>query len=1106
MRCLFAVILFVLGSCASRQERNKNSLFTRLTREATGVLFENKLDEFPDFDVFRYRNFYNGGGVAIGDINNDGLPDLYFTANSRKDKLYLNLGNFRFKDITASAGVGGSRRWSTGVCMADVNGDGFLDIYVCNAGNVAGDQRGNELFINNGNLTFTEKAAEIGLADGGYSTHAAFFDYDLDGDLDCYVLNNSFQSTATLGLENRRTKRDSLGGHRLYENRGGKFVDVSEHAGIYGSLIGLGLGIIVGDVNQDGWPDIYVSNDLFERDYLYINQHDGTFLESLPEYLGHVSAFSMGGDMADLDNDGLLDIFSTDMLPEDDQRVKTVSAFDTYEQYEVKVKSGYYYQYMRNMLQRNNGDGTFSEIGQMAGVSATDWSWGALLADFDNDRRREIFVSNGIYKDVTNQDFIEFMADDETVKGAMMGKKMDFKKFVNRLPSTPLQNYMFRQDSGVHYKNVAWDWGFDEPSFSNGAAYGDLDNDGDLDLVINNVNQEAFIYRNNSEKNNKKHFLKIQFSGSGLNRFGYGAKVAAYRGTEVVFSEQMPIRGFQSSMDPNMLLGLGDWVFLDSLTITWPGSKRQTLNNLPADQRLLVRESDAKKIMLIQKPMPKPLLAIKGNLVGYQHHENGFNDFNHERLLYHMLSTQGPAVAVGDLNADGLDDLFIGGAKGQVSAVFIQDNAGGFERMNTRVFDPDSVSETVDAIFFDADGDKDLDLYLVTGGSEFAINAIELQDHLYINIGTSVKPEFYRSFNKIPDFRQNGSCVRAFDWDGDHDLDLFVGTRAKPGAYGEAAPQFMFRNDGHGIFTDVTKEVAPEFLSLGMVTDACWGDIDGNGFADLLIVGDWMRPQFFLNDGQRFSKWNEVHGLHGMEGWWNSVAAEDLDNDGDVDFVLGNVGWNSKFKATEQHPISLYLNDFDQNGSVDPIFTYEHDGKDIPISLKQDMARQIPSVNKKFIYNEDYAGKTIGEVFGEEACRNSRILRLTNTSTSVLINKGKGEFKAEPLSWQAQTSPVYAIQLDDMNQDGLPDILLGGNLFAVKPEVGRYDAMHGLVLLGAGNMKFRPQTSQQSGLLVKGETRKIRKIKSANGDFIGIFLNNQSPVFYKLPTSLRPSL
>jgi hypothetical protein len=1099
MRKSFIALLCLLSACAVPENKSANApkdlLFQRLTSDVTGIHFENTLTVTNDFDVFRYRNFYNGGGVAIADINNDGLSDIYLTSNMGDNKLFLNKGNWKFEDITEKARVKGTKIWSTGVSIADVNSDGWLDIYVCNAGDINGDNRENELFINNGDLTFREQAANYGLADKGFSTHAAFFDYDKDGDLDCYILNNSYRPIASLGYRNLRNERDELGGHKLYRNDYMHFTDVSEHAGIYGSVIGFGLGVTVGDINQDSWPDLYVSNDFYERDYLYINNHDGTFKESLENYMGHISMFSMGADLADLNNDGYPEIFSTDMLPDNDHRLKTLSSFETYDVYQLRQKNGYYHQFMRNMLHQNNQDGTFSEIGEMTGVSATDWSWGALMADFNNDMFKEIFVCNGIYRDVTNQDFVEFLGGTEQMRAAIEGKKVDFQEFVKKMPSVKLSNHMYTRTAEWKYKNVASAWGLDEPSFSNGAAYGDLDNDGDLDLVVNNVNQELFVYKNRSREENGNHYLALTFKGGEKNSFGLGATIKAFVNDQVVAMDNMPIRGFQSSMDYKMTIGLGKHTAIDSLVVSWPNNKIQAFSKVAADQLINLDQVNAVKVSkqkLVRKYEPL-LTEVKATEI--THHENDFNDFDRDRLLYHMLSTEGLAFAVADVNHDGFDDFYLGGSANSSGSIYMQKAKNSFEAVPLK---GEQLADQTDAVFFDMDGDRDLDLYVVTGGSENLAQTLPQKDILYENNGLKNGfPNFVPSEGRLPLIYQSGSCVRPADIDNDGDIDLFVGTRVIPSYYGLPADQYLLINDGRGNFTDATARICPQFRRLGMVTDAVWFDYDHDAYLDLLIVGDWMSVTIFKNDGKQLSRVENVKGLANTEGWWNRIVSADIDKDGDLDFVLGNLGLNSKFKPTSDSPITLYVNDFDQNGSIEPIFSFLKDGKEFPFALRQDIVKQMSSLKKQFVYFRDYADKSIADIFDPKLIARSTILKFRKPETSVLINNDNDGFLLKALPLQAQISPVYGVGVNDINHDGNSDIILGGNLFAVKPEIGRYDALHGLVLAGDGHGNFSALSSLQSGLKIEGEIRHIGMLKTGNKKTIALIRNNNTIKFYR---------
>jgi enediyne biosynthesis protein E4 len=1107
-RISIVLFIFILTNCnspekikedVSTEENTSSKLFSKLSPNETGIAFENTLTVSEDLDVFRYRNFYNGGGVGIGDINNDGLPDVYLVSNMGKKKLFLNKGNWKFEDISEKAGVTGTKIWSTGVSMADVNADGLLDIYVCNSGDVNGGNRENELFINNGNLTFTDRAKEYGLADKGFSTHAVFLDYDKDGDLDCYVLNNSFKPVATLGYKNLRNERDELGGDKLYRNTKGKFEDVSEAAGIYGSVIGFGLGVTVGDINQDNWPDIYISNDFYERDYLYINNHDGTFSEKLTDYMGHLSMFSMGADIADINNDGYPDIFSTDMLPEEDFRLKTLVAFETYDVYKLRQSNGYYHQFMRNMLHLNNKDGSFSEIGQLAGVEATDWSWGALIADFDNDASKEIFVCNGIYKDLINQDFVEFLGSNENMRAAIEGKAVDFKEFVDKMPSQKISNYLFVQGKDFQFKNSSAEWGLDEPGFSNGAAYGDLDNDGDLDLVVNNVNQDAFIYENQSEQLKKNNFLAVSFKGTGSNTFGLGANVRAFLDGQVLYSENMPMRGFQSSMDYKMILGLGNHQVVDSMIVLWPDNRKQVLTGVKANQHVILDQANAKEIRIATKNKAEPSLFKEVSSDEIRHTENEFNEFDRDRLLYHMVSTEGPAFVVADLNGDGKDDFFLGGSIGNPGNIYMQKPGEKFAKLASPVFKEDSLSDDVDALFFDFDNDKDLDLYVVSGGTEHSTAGLALQDRLYENKGlTSGTPQFIKTQGKLPPVYQAGSCVRPADVDKDGDLDLFVGTRVRPSYYGLPCDQYLLLNDGKGTFTDASTTFAPQLKRLGLVTDASWFDYDGNGFQDLMIVGDWMPITLFLNDGKQLKKTVNVEGLANSEGWWNSLASADIDNDGDTDFVIGNLGRNSKFSPSLENPVTLYVNDFDQNGSMEPIFAFNKEGKEYPFALRQDIVKQMSSLKKQFVYYKDYADKTIPEIYDKTLLEKSTKLFFRQPNTTLLLNKGKGGFELKVLPVEAQFSPVFGIKIEDVNHDKNPDLILGGNLFSVKPEAGRYDALHGLVLSGDGKGNFMSLNSQQSGIKLDGEVRHINAIRTGKGSLLAFVRNNDAIKFYKL--------
>jgi hypothetical protein len=1102
---LVTVTAWFMVSCSS-EEKKESTLFTKMTPDHTKINFSNDLPFDKEFNIYTYRNYYNGGGVALGDVNNDGLIDVYLTGNVAPNRLYLNRGNFEFEDITERAGVQGTRAWSTGVSMADVNGDGWIDIYVCNSGDIKGDNKQNELFINNGDLTFSEKAEAYGIADRGYTTHAAFFDYDKDSDLDLYILNNSYQAIGSFNLrKNERPLRDSLGGDKLMRNDDNKFIDVSEEAGIYGSVIGFGLGVTVGDVDKDGWLDIYVSNDFFERDYLYINKKDGTFKECLTEQMKSISGASMGADLADINNDAYPEIFVTEMLPKENERLKTVTTFENWDRYQYSVQNDYYHQFTRNMLQFNNGDGSFSEIGRLSGVEATDWSWGALVFDMDNDGLKDIFVSNGIYQDLTNQDYLQYASNPDIVRSVTSGNGVDYKKLIDPIPSVPIPDFAFHNQGNLRFVDKALEWGLGEPNFSNGSAYGDLDNDGDLDLVINNVNSKATVFRN--ETNYvlpENHYLKFNLKGTGKNTYAFGTKITIQDVT-TYYLEQMPIRGFESSMDPRPNIGLGQIDTVDRIIIEWPDGTGEMLLDVPANQTITLDQKNGLPLGSIKLYQPEiiniPTFTPVKNVVDFVHKENEFVDFDRDPLINQMLSTEGPGMSKGDVNGDGREDFYIGGAKDQPGALFVQTGGGSFKRTNEKVFEKDKASEDTESLIFDADGDGDNDLYVCSGGNEYPNVSTALIDRLYLNDG---KGSFSKSDQVFPTPKfESSSTVSAADYDGDDDLDLFVGIRLESFSYGEPMSGYILRNDGKGKFKNVTDEIAPELKNVGMITDGIWADLDGDKDEDLVVVGEYMPVKVFMNESGVLKDRTDVAGLTKTNGWWNCIERTDLDNDGDVDFVIGNHGLNSRFKASVEKPVCMYVNDFDQNGTVEQIICAFNGDKSYPVALRHDLVKQIPSLKKKYLKYENFKDQTITDIFSPDQVKNSAKLDVYELSTAVLINDGSGKFKFKHLPVEAQLSPVYGIEIIDIDDDGYEDILLGGNLYRAKPEVGRYDASYGVLLRGDGNGNFTSISPQKSGLKMDGEIRDFITIQTEQGEIILAARNNDSLVAFKKNKSAR---
>lgn len=1093
MNKLAFVTLILLTACQREATQDvffeenipDNPGFIKLESSYTGIDFINSITNKEDFNIFSYRNFYNGGGVAIGDINNDGLEDIYFTSNQGENKLYLNKGNFQFEDITKKAGVGGTKAWSTGVTFVDINQDGLLDIYVCNAGNKKGDDQKNELFINQGDLTFTEEAAAYGLDDDGFTTHAVFFDYDNDGDLDVYILNNSFIPVSSLGYNNKRDLRAADwnlpedvkgGGDKLLQNRNGKFVDVSEEAGIFGSLIGFGLGVTVGDINNNGFKDIYVSNDFYERDYLYINQGNGTFIEDIINRTKRTSLSSMGADMADINNDGSLEIFSTDMLPEGDARLKTTTSFENFDLLELKRSRGFYNQFMQNALQLNDGHGYFKEIALFSGVAKTDWSWGALFFDMNNNSYKDLYVSNGIKQDLTNQDFIDFFADEVYQKMAVSGNKKAVDSIIKIMPSKPIPNYAFLNNGNLTFQNKAYELGMDIGSFSSGAAYGDLNNNGKLDLVVNNIDAEPFIFQNNTEKNN---YLSLKLTYKKPNIHAIGTVVKAFVNNQILLNEVMPSRGFQSSVAYPVHIGLAKNEIVDSIQIIWPNHGLQTLKDIEANQSLQIiyDEEINTKYDFSNKKKSQPLL--KQTTPNIQSHKEDFYiDFDYEGLVFKMQSKEGPCIAVGDINGNGKEEVFIGGAKDQSAQLFDLEG-NDLTQTNATLFNTLAKYEDTACALVDIDNDGHLDLIIGTGGNFKRDTKNDLfKIHILKNNG---KGNFELTQSIANPY--NTAVIIANDVNKNGYQDLFVGNFSVPGTYGLKPKSKLFINDGTGIFTDETESQAFDFKNLGMVKDAIWHDFTGNGVADLVVVGEWMHPMFFENNNGEFSLIDNNLSKH--SGMFNAVFATDVNNDGNEELVFGNYGLNFKLQASKEEPVKMFVNDFDDNGTIEQIITRSIDDRDVPYIMKNELAAQIPQIKKNNISYKTYANQSVVDLFGEEKVTNSVYHQLTEMSSFVAFKEDKQRYRVEYLPKQIQWSSVHAITSLTLGEENL--LFYGGNFYHFIPRYASLDASDGC-LIGFDKNGFYVK---ESSLKIDGE---IREAVTTKNNKIILARNNRKPL------------
>lgn len=1090
MRCFFFVLVGI--GCLSCRQQDSDTLFSAVRATTSSVTFRNSLKETTDFNIIEYLYFYNGGGVGLADFNQDGLLDIYLVANQLPNRLYVNEGNWKFRDVTEATGTGGVGNWKTGVTLADVNGDGRIDIFLTGVGGYKKFTGQNQLLINNGNLSFTDHTAASGLLFRGLSTHASFFDYDRDGDLDLYLVNHSVHSPRSYGKKSLRFQYDSLAGDRLYRNElvpGGTlaFTDVTRQAGIHASQIGYGLAVATADLTNDGYPDIYVSNDFHENDYLYVNQHDGTFRQELEQSLPHSSRFSMGNEVADVNNDGWLDILTLDMLPFDEPVIKTSAGEDTYEVYQFKLQYGYHPQIARNNLQLNNGLDSgklfFSDIAWLAGVAATDWSWGALLADYDGDQRKDLFITNGIVRRPNDMDFINFIASDS----AQRLLERDPLPFIQRMPGGKVPNRIFRNTGNYVFTPMQEAWGFQEPTYSNGAAYGDLDNDGDLDLVVNNMNDPASLLRNNTST----RFQRVQLidTHSPGNRYGLGARVRIVSDTVVQTFELQSNRGWCSSSSTVISFTVTGTYRME---IVWPDGTVQTEQG--RSDPFVTIEKNAKPAGL---PARKPTLFRPFDAqISRAHQENSFNAFSRESLIPHMLTTEGPPLAVADLNQDGLDDVYVGGGRGQAGAVYRQMPSGQFLEIPQRAFAADTSAEDVDAVWLDVDGDRDQDLVVVGGGHEKLTRSRGLRPRLYLSDAGKLTD----ATHQLPEIYLNASCIRPADFDADGDLDLFLGASVMPFLYGMAPPSYLLVNDGSGHFADYPQWLgASRFdnvnrIRAGMVKDAAWADVNLDGRPDLVLVGEWMPVTVLIQQTDHtFLYMSDNYGLQGTRGWWNALQAVDLDGDGDQDFVAGNLGLNSRFAASRQKPLTLLLGDFDANGSSDHIVVYYNGEARYPFATRDDLVKQLPTLKKKYLKYEDYRDVRLADLIPPEHQHQSAELVIDMLSSVVLWNE-RGRFTIQPLPADVQWSPVYAIAVDDLNGDQRPDLLLGGNLLATQPAIGPYDASYGTVVLGRDGRTWETVPSALSGFVLKGQIRDIKVLQATGREKTYLIARNGMPL------------
>ncbi len=1061
--------------------------FEKTNPKKTGITFKNQLKEDRANNILRYEYFYNGGGVAIGDLDNDGFEDLFLTGNMAPNKVYRNLGNWKFEDRTKASGITSRTDWATGVTMADVNGDGLLDIYVCYSGKGGPDSRRNELWINQGGFHFKNEAKQYGLDDPSNSTQALFFDFDRDGDLDMYLLNHHIQSINELEFDEVKTIRHPSAGDKLYRNDGGKFTDISEQAGIKGSALGFGLAVIASDINQDGWLDLLITNDYIEPDYLYINNGDGTFSDRLPDYFQHISHFSMGADIADINNDGLPDVYTLDMLPKDNRRQKLLYGPENYEQYSLMVRKGFYHQSMRNMLHLNRGNGLFSEIGQLAGISNTDWSWSALFFDANNDGKKDLLVTNGYYRDYTNRDFLKYKGD-YYFKQAVANSPADTLHLVTSMTSTPITNYLFENNGDLTFTDRTLDWGFAEKSFSNGAAFADLDNDGDLDLVINHLNETVGVYENKGTTGN---FLQLSLWQDDMNKFGIGARITLETSSGIQVQELQPVRGFQSAVTPKLHFGLGESDAAVSIRIQWPDGTLQTLEHVQLNQHLRV-EKKTDPVFHTESAIMDPLLIRINSSPDFTSKAAGINDFKRQPLMVQMPSYISPVTAMGDLDSDGNPEVFLGGTKGQPGKIFSLRDSSWTEYRGFRSSD---VYTDAVAVFHDFNGDGVEDLFVGSGGYHDYTSSDEgLQDRLYLNDGSG-KLTLSTSF---PTYAFSTGTAAVLDVNGDGAPDLFIGAKLLPGKYPQIPQSKILINDGAGNFSDKTLAYLPDEGKLGMITGAEVLDLNGDGRDDLVIVGEFLPVTFLVNQsGGRFVDESAQYLKAPLTGWWGSISKADFDGDGDDDLVLGNFGINSQFDVAPDKPLKLYAADFDQNGSIDPVFECFIGNESYPYASRDELLDQMVGMRSKFTDYSSYSTAKMERLFTAEELGNAIILE-ANTLKSYYLENRNEEFIATALPLEAQAFPVYAIEPMDVNGDGLMDLILGGNQSHTRIRVGALDAGLGLVMLGDGAGNFSPLLPEASGLSIKGDIKSILTIKTVHHTGLLFGVHGQQPLYYKL--------